>query len=749
MQTTHTFPVKGMHCSSCAQVITKKVAKLPGVAEIHVQFATETASVVFDDTKTSIKDMNTAISPLGYSLLTPDAHTGEDMQSGQEADDRSLRSRVEFMLPLTIVVFLLMMWDIGHQLFSFVPKLSIPMEVLSPLMFVIATLSLFWAGTQYLRGIWSWIRYRTATMDTLVGIGTLTAYVYSSILLLFPQVTRALSLPGHTYFDVTIVVIGFVLLGEYLQKSSKHKTGEAIRRLLSLAPKTARVVREDKEVLIPIDHVVVGDRIIVSAGETIPVDGVILSGETSVDESMITGESLPVDRSKGDSLIGGTINMQGTITYQATRVGNETVLAQITRLVQDAQNSKAPLERFADKVSAVFVPAVMSVALISTVVWLTVGSMLLGSQLGVTYALLSFVGILVIACPCALGLATPTAVIVGIGKAARRGILIKDAESLELLSRVDTIVFDKTGTLTKGDLRVTEILPLVHRVSVHRILSIASSLEAYSHHPLAQAIVAEGKRRKAGSISLTARKEMRGIGVSGKSGGKALRVIQPPEANLASDARIVALQKAGNTVVIVEEDGRTIGAIALSDEPKSHAYEMVKRLHAMGMSTLLLTGDNQYTAENIARQVGISRVYARVTPDKKLAVITALKAEGHRVAMVGDGINDAPALAKADVGIALGSGTDVAIASASITLIGSDIQKIVDVKVIADKTVRTMKQNLFWAFAYNVIGIPIAAGVLYPVWGIFLNPVFAGLAMALSSVSVVSNSLLLGRMRVS
>jgi P-type Cu+ transporter len=767
----HTFTVKGMHCTSCSAIISKKLKKLPGVESCDVNFATEKAKISYDPQKVSVNEMNTEIEKLGYTLRTQesnhathsakqdisDSHmASHDMsamdhsehlgltQTNEEklAELGNLRDKVAFVLPITFLVFALMMWDIASLTLPFVPNLPIPMPLFTAISFVLASVVLFWIGRPYIEAVGKFIQYRVANMDSLVGIGTLTAYIYSSILFLFPPIRVFLSLPEYTYFDVTIVVIGFITLGKYLESASKLRTGEAIEKLLTLQAKTALVIRNGKEVEVSLPEVVVGDVIVVKPGGKVPVDGVVIDGNSSVDEAMISGEALPVDKKKGDTVIGGTINKQGVFRYKATRVGDATMLSQIIRLVEEAQGSKAAIQDLADRVSAIFIPAVLIIAVVAFIVWLTVGSYFLGTSVAISYGLLAFVGVLVIACPCALGLATPTAVIVGVGKGAENGILIKNAESLEKLHLVDTVVFDKTGTITKGIPSVTEIVSFDAAFTEKKILQIAASVEKHSQHPLAVAITAKAEKMKVSLLPVSHFEENEGRGVVGQV-EKQKVIIRKPHAGEQEKKEIVALQEQGKTVVVVEVSHRSVGILAISDTIKENAIDAIKKIHALGLRTVMLTGDNTRAAKYIAQQVGIDEVIAEVLPVEKSDVIKNLQKKGQRVAMVGDGINDAPSLTQAEVGIAMATGSDIAIESSDITLLGGDIAKVGQAIQLSKSTIRTIKQNLFWAFIYNVIGIPLAAGVFYPLFGIFLNPIFAGLAMALSSVSVVGNSLLL------
>ncbi len=751
------YAVKGMHCASCSSIISKKLKKLPGIESCDVNFATEKATISYDPQKTNLDQMNNEIKKLGYTLESTNnhidsmdhtEHTGMNQSKDEKLQELSLlRSKVEFVLPIALLIFLLMMWDIGAKILTFIPTLPLPMPLFNTISFILASIVLFWIGKPYLDAVIRFIKYRVANMDSLVGIGTLTAYLYSSIIFLFPPIKELLLLPEYTYFDVTIVVIGFITYGKFLEARSKLRTGEAIEKLLNLTAKSALVIRNKKEIEIPLSEVITGDILIVKPGAKIPVDGIIISGSSSIDESMISGEPLPVDKREGDIVIGATINKQGSFTYKATKVGSDMMLSQIVKLVEDSQGSKAQIQNLADKVSSIFIPTVLIIALLTFIAWVTVGAYFLGIATAFSYGLLAFVGILVIACPCALGLATPTAIIVGVGKGASTGILIKNAESLEKLHKVNTLVFDKTGTITSGRPTVTNIISLNSNTSHEEIIKIASSLERHSQHPLALAVVEKGKELSVISYKVNDFKESEGVGVSGVISKKKV-VVRKPKSSEHTISEIQELQSQGKTVIVIEIDGKAIGVLAISDTIKESAKSAIAKLRKMHIKTVMLTGDNKRAAEYIAKQVGIDSVKAEVMPKDKSDVIKMLQREGRVVAMAGDGINDAPALTQAEVGIAMATGSDIAIESSDITILGGDIAKIPQGVNLSRATMRTIKQNLFWAFIYNIVGIPLAAGILYPIFGIFLNPVFAGMAMALSSVSVVSNSLLLKRSRI-
>ncbi len=739
-----TYSVSGMHCASCAAIITKELSKVPGVKDPQVNFATEEARVEFSAEPVPVATLNAAVEALGYRLNPKDVETKTstdpttDRKREREQDLQRQLSHVQFALPIALLVFAAMMWEIVARTFISVVNFPIPMELWNKVLFLLSSIVLFWVGQPFLSGLARFVRYRKANMDTLIGIGTFAAWAYSSVITLFPPIREWLRLGSETYFDVTIVVIGFVLLGKYLEAKSKLRTGAAIERLIGLQEKTATVIRDGKELVIPTSEVLVGDLVIVKPGGKIPVDGIVEEGNSTVDESMLTGESMPVDKGVGDTVTGATMNKQGLLRVRTTKVGADTVLSQIVRMVADAQGSKAPIQGLADRISAVFVPTVLVIATLSLGLWLLVGSGPLGFSTALSYGLFAFVSVLVIACPCALGLATPTAIVVGVGRAAQHGILVKNAEALERLSAVDTVVFDKTGTITRGEMQVTDVVS-VAGTTKDELLGLAAAVEAGSEHPLAQAILESAREAKIRIETVEGFHATEGVGVEGHVAGRTVAVRKP--AADTQDEEILRLQDEGKTVVLVSADGKPLGHIAISDTVKPEARAAVKRLTSMGIRSVMVTGDNRRAAEWIAAQVGITEVMAEIMPGDKAQAIKTIQAQGKKVAMVGDGINDAPALAQADVGIAMATGTDIAIESAGITLLSGDISKVPAALRLARTTLRVVRQNLFWAFAYNVIGIPLAAGLLYPSFGFLLNPVFAGMAMALSSVSVVTNSL--------
>ena len=742
------FNVKGMHCASCSSLIKRKISKLQGVETCEVNYATEKAQISYESDKISLVRMNSEIEKIGYEFIDSEAqimdhssHLGiNQIKEDKLQELKKQKDHVLTMIPLMLTSALVMGWEIGAKPFGLWPEMSeIIMEFFHHLLPLFATYAMFVVGVPYLQGIWRFIKYRAANMDTLVGIGTMAAYLYSFVVTAFEGPLASVIDTQQVYYDVTIIVIGFISLGKYLESKSKLKTGEAIEKLINLQAKTALVLREETEVEIPLEEVQVGDTIIVKPGTKVPVDGTIIEGSSSVDESMISGESIPVDKKTGDFVIGSTINKQGHFLFKATKVGSDTMLAQIVKMVEEAQGSQAPIQNLADKISAIFVPIVLIIAVVTLIAWILIGYSFVGLSTAISLGFVCMVGVLVIACPCALGLATPTAIIVGVGKGAENGVLIKNAESLENLKDVDTVVMDKTGTITKGMPKVTDIVTFGTDVTKKELLQFAASLEKKSEHPLAKAIVNEGENKGMKLLKVVNFRAIEGVGVEGSIDKKLFTIRKPEEKS--NNKIIKQLQSDGKTVVLVTSGKKELGAIAISDTIKDSAKVAIQSLHKLGIRVIMLTGDNKFTGEYIAKQVGIDTVIAGVLPQDKANKIKELQEGGRKVAMAGDGINDAPALTQANVGIAMANGTDVAIESADVVLLHGDIDKIANAIKLSKATVSTIKQNLFWAFIYNIIGIPLAAGLLYPISGILLNPVFAGLAMAGSSVSVVLNSL--------
>jgi Cu2+-exporting ATPase/Cu+-exporting ATPase len=755
---TQTYRVKGMHCASCSSVIEKTFRKVDGVHAAEVNYGTEKAKVSFDPSKTNPHDLSKHIEPLGYSLEVPTsaeemgmsesehaAHLGLNQSKKEKLTEvADMRTKVISAIPLAAFAAFVMGWEILAE-YSAAPAMSYTLkEFFHHLLPIFATYILFVVGKPYLLGFYRFLRYGKANMDTLIGIGTSAAFLYSLSVTALEDVLRPFINVEYQYYDVTIVVITFIALGKYLEARSKIKTGDAIEKLLNLQAKTALVIHEGKEVEISVNDVKHGDLIIVKPGTRIPVDGVITEGASFIDESMVTGEPMPAQKKIGDTVVSGTLNTSGSFTFKATKVGSETLLAQIIQMVEDAQGSKAPIQALADKISAIFVPIVLVIAFLTLGTWLIVGSQYLGFSQALSFGLVSFVGILVIACPCALGLATPTAIIVGVGKGAKEGILIKDAATLEKLHKVNTVVVDKTGTITKGKPTLVNIQNL-SSLKDDQLVTILASLEKQSEHPIAHAIVSYAQEKNITLPDVSGFEGIQGKGLKGTVNGIEYFV---GNAKLVSDlklsfdaAKLDAFTSQGKTPVILATKEKVLGFVMVADEIKEESKQAVADLHKLGIKVVMLTGDDEKAAKYIASLVGIDDVLAHVLPQDKLAKIQSFQSQSRIVAMAGDGVNDAPALAQADVGIAMGTGTDVAIESAGITLLGGDISKLVKAIRLSKITMRGIKQNLFWAFIYNIIGIPLAAGALYPVFGWLLNPVFAGFAMAMSSVSVVSNSL--------
>jgi len=735
--------VHGMHCASCEQVISKKVGKLPGVMSVQASFASETANIYFDPSQTSISAMNEVLEKYGYTLENPSTGKEHASNSHSESHDNleSSQTTTQFATPITAVIFFAMLWDIGHRFYpTTIPAFPIPMNVFNALSLALATTFLFWIGRPFLEAVGRFLRYGTAGMDTLVGIGTSVAYLYSSLVLLFPAFGKLIGAPEGLYFDVTIVVIGFITLGKYLEANAKRRTGDAIKKLLGLQVKTALVLRNGKEQELPIDQVIAGDLVLVRPGMKIPVDGVITDGASSIDEAMLTGEPMPIDKKSGDKVSAGTINTTGAFTLKATGVGSDTLLAHIIKLVQESQGSKAPIQRLADKISGIFVPTVLVIAGLTLIAWIAIGSQFIPFGSALSLGIICMVGILVIACPCALGLATPTAIIVGVGKGAMNGILIKNAEALEKLHRVRALIIDKTGTLTIGKPAVASIK--ANGLSENEALVILTSLEKPSEHPLAQSIITYSASKNVQSVPVSKFENLPGRGVRGvihgleySAGGPALLTelgIALPTANKEMNHQ---------TLIFLVQNKDILATVSIGDTIKPEAKRAIGALTSAGIRVIMATGDHEGSAKYVANQLGITEYIAQALPADKLKKVKALQAEGISVAVAGDGVNDAPALAGADVSIAMSTGTDVSIEASDITLLHGDIAKISQAILLSRVTMRTIKQNLFWAFAYNIIGIPLAAGLLYPLFGILLSPAFAGMAMAFSSVSVVTNSL--------
>jgi Cu+-exporting ATPase len=758
--------IEGMTCASCVNRIERYLNKQDGVTKANVNLATERATVTAEP-EVSVAQILGAVEAAGYDarLITdqgeeparqapaePDRHAAT-RESAHEPETRFQQRHLADTRRRLIVASLLTL-PLLLALARMTVAPFLPEVLTNPwLQLAVATPVQFYAGWPFYRGAWKVLRHRATDMNTLIAVGTSAAYFYSLAAILYPGFFRAAGIATGgelpLYFDTAAVIITLILLGRFLEARARSHTSDAIRRLISLAPRTARVIRDGAERDLPIEEVRRGDLVLVRPGEKVAVDGVLRDGRSALDESMVTGESMPVSKHPGDEVIGGTLNTSGSFRFEATRVGRDTVLAQIVRLVQEAQGSKAPIQRLADEVTVYFVPAVLAIAVVTFVVWF-----LLGPEPAFNLALLNTVAVLIIACPCALGLATPTSIMVGTGKGAENGVLFRNAEALERLHKVRAVVLDKTGTLTEGRPRVTDVILAAGATSENELLRLAAGAERGSEHPLGEAIVRHVRDDRRLSIAEpTAFESIPGQGISATVEGR--QVLVGRSAYLARDGielgdladRGEELASAGKTPVCVAVDGRASGAIAIADTLKAGSRAAVAELNRLGLQVIMLTGDNETTARAIAREAGVDRVLADVRPDEKAAQVRRLQADGKLVAMVGDGVNDAPALAQADVGIAIGTGTDVAIESSGVTLMSGDLRAVVTAFALSRATMRNIRQNLFWAFAYNIALIPLAAGAFYPVTGVLLDPIFAAAAMAASSVTVVSNALRLRTFR--
>ena len=748
-----TLDIAGMHCASCALNVENSLKKVEGVSRAAVNFATEKAYVEYDPSALSVHDLERVVEHAGYSVVKQKAVRDDGDVSLKETaidSEKAARKRDIDVLKIKLAVSAvfaipLLYFAMGHHVHLPLPSLSD--DAMAAIQLAL-TLPIVAAGYQfYTVGIGAVVKNRSASMDTLVALGTGTAFLYSLAISILIWSGNAKYGMNDFYYEVAGLLIVFILLGRYLEAVAKGRTSASIRKLLELQSKTALVVRDGVEAEIAIDEVLVGDEVVLKPGSAVSVDGFVVEGSSSIDQSLLTGESLPVDKAVGDEVIAGTINKGGWLKFEATKVGADTALAQIIRLVEEAQGSKAPVQRLADKVSAYFVPIVLAIGVITFLAWYLSGYDL-------SFALKAFIAVIIVACPCALGLATPTAVIVGTGKGAENGILMKDAATLELTCKVDTVVFDKTGTLTRGKPAVTDIIVLSESYSEDAILGLAAAVEQRSEHHIGNAIVAKAVERKVSIPEIADFSATTGKGVEAKCNGSSVLVANSKlfaERGIdvsKAEADVAKLEGQGKTVVLVGIDSKAVGIIAVADTAKEHAAETVTRLKEMGRKVVMISGDNRRSAESIARQLGIDSVLAEVLPEDKAAEIKKLQAGGVKVAMVGDGVNDAPALVQADVGIAIGSGTDVAIESGGIVLVKDDIRDVVRTLELSCYTMRKIKQNLFWAFFYNAVAIPVAAGALYPATHFLLNPIIAGEAMAFSSVSVVMNSLSMRRYRL-
>ncbi len=735
------FKVHGMHCASCANIIERSLKKNPAVNSVEVNALTERAKIDFDEGQTSVEEFSRVLAPLGYTIETDEVKK-EGASSEKEKELQTMKTKVLLALPLAVLSIAMMIWETGIE-FAWFPEMNpVVKTFLHHLFPLFATYVLFGIGQNYVVAVFRFFRYGKANMDTLIGLGTLTAFLYSFLISAFENSLPVGIDPSKSYYDVTIVVVSFITLGKYLEAKSKLKTGDAIQKLMALQAKDAWVIRDGKEIRVAISDVKVGEELRVKPGERIPVDGEVTEGSSYVDESMLTGEPVAVLKEVGDRVTAGTLNTKGSFIFKAARVGEDTVLSHIVKMVEEAQSSKAPIQALADKISAVFVPVVLAIALLSFVGWMVVGNF--------SFALVSFVGVLVISCPCALGLATPTAIVVGVGKGAKEGILVKDAATLELLSTVDTLVVDKTGTLTVGKPELVSTLNFSERKE-DMLLSLLASLEQLSEHPLAHALVASAKAQDLVLKKVEDFEAVKGKGVRGRMQGKlylagSLAFMESEKVHMKSlsaelKKEIETQTRKGQTPLYFAEDGELLATYFVADALRENTKAVVAQLKKRGYRVIMLTGDMKSTAEAIGQEAGVDEVMAELMPADKLKKIKELQKAGARVAMVGDGVNDAPALAQADVGIAMSTGSDIAIESAGMTLLHGDIGKLAKALRLSQLTMQGIHQNLFWAFFYNVVGIPLASGILFPLTGWLLSPVIAGAAMAFSSVSVVSNSL--------
>ncbi|NES95859.1 MAG: copper-translocating P-type ATPase [Desertifilum sp. SIO1I2] len=746
METTQ-LQLHGMMCASCASAVEKAIQNVSGVRACQVNFAAEQATIEYNPQKTSLEKIQQAVANAGYQAQPLEAEAADNLDASQQAVQENLKRKTI----VGVIVSAILIFG-GLPMMTGLEIPWIPMWLHHPLLqLVLTTPVMFWCGSLFFVGAWKALQHRTANMNTLIAVGTGAAYLYSLFATFFPQILLAQGLTADVYYEVAAVIIGMILLGNYFEARAKKQTSAAIRALVGLQAKTARVIRHHQEIDIPIAQVKVGDIVLVRPGEKIPVDGTIVEGSSTVDESMVTGESIPIQKKPGDEAIGATLNKTGSFKLKALRVGKDTVLAQIVRLVQQAQSSKAPVQRLADRITGWFAPSVIAIAILTFLIWFNFTGNL-------TISLMTTIGVLIIACPCALGLATPTSIMVGTGIGAEHGILIQGGESLELAHKIQTLVLDKTGTLTQGKPVVTDFVTVrgTEDGNELKLLQLAAAVERHSEHPLAEAIVTYAQAQQV-ATPLPEAQQFEAIAGAGVQAQIQDRLVQMGTTRWMEDlgidtsalcGHLQALEQASKSTAWIAIDGQAEGLLAIADALKPSSPQAVQALKKLGLEVVMLTGDNRSTAESIARQVGITRVFAEVRPDLKAETIKAIQQEGKVVAMVGDGINDAPALAQADIGIAIGTGADVAIAASDITLISGDLQGIVTAIKLSRATINNIRQNLFFAFIYNTAGIPIAAGILYPFTGWLLNPILAGIAMAFSSVSVVTNALRLRNFKV-
>ena len=732
--------IRDMHCASCVSHIEEALGRTPGVTSANVSLTANIAEVEYDPAIADETTICKAIEGAGYTPVAESDAAGEEAIEAEQAREyRTLMRKFWFAAILSLPIMAFSYPDLIPGLREWMPAGSETRRLVWALLGVLTLPVLLWSGSQFYTGMWRALKHRSANMHTLIAIGVTAAYLYSAVAVAFPEWFPTAAL-AEVFWDVSAVVVALVVLGMALEVKAKGRTSEAIKKLMHLQAKTARVVRDGREVDVPVDEVVVGDIVVVRPGEKVPVDGEVVEGSSTVDESMITGESMPVEKRIGDEVIGGTINKTGSFRFRATKVGKDTALANIIRMVKDAQSSKAPIQRIVDVVAGYFVPTVMILATIAFVAWY-----IFGPEPRIIYATIVFVTTLIIACPCALGLATPTSLTVGIGKGAEHGILIRSGDALQTAEKLDAVVLDKTGTITRGEPALTDVVAAGgHRED--EVLRLAASLERGSEHPLGEAVVKGAEAKKIAFAACEDFAAIPGHGVSGRIDGRTVllgnaKLMRERGIDIATlEAAWERLAEEGKTPMYVAIDGTAAGLVAVADTVKPDSGAAIAELRHMGIEVVMITGDNARTANAIARQVGVDRVLAEVLPDQKAHEVQKLQLEGKTVGMVGDGINDAPALAQADVGFAIGTGTDVAIEASDITLIKGSLRGVVTAIEISRATMRNVRQNLLGAFGYNTLGIPIAMGVLYPFTGLLLSPLIAAAAMAFSSVTVVSNA---------
>lgn len=755
MNTTKIYKVEGMHCASCVSVIQNKVAKIEGIKSVSVGLATEKATVILEENKhIPLEALNASISSLGYSFIdTENASSSMQSANHDDHDSNDMMSEMRYIIPMIIFSFIMMFWDVLEDNKLVQPMPETLYEFAHHLMPIFATFVLFGIGRKYIKATWIFFKTRTANMDTLVGISTIVAFIYSLTITAFDKVLAPYIDVTSNFYDVVIVVIGLIALGQSLEARARRKTNEALQKLAELSSKYALIERDGKEIEVPIEQIIVGDVVVIKPNEKVPVDGIVIFGNSSIDESNLTGESVPVDKINGDQVFSGTQNFQGLLKVRVEKDTKDTALSHIISIVENAQNSKAPIERIADRISGIFVYIVLGIAVVTFISWFVFAPATFGLAKTLAFALSTTMAVLVIACPCSLGLATPTAIITGVGTGARRGILIKNAESLEKLAKIQAIVFDKTGTLTENKLSVEGIFcqdkdHVCNEEDTKFKQSLTFALTKASHHPISQSVANWFANTDTKEAKIENVQETGGKGVSAVHEGTKYYV---GSISYATEVTNVSLEKirenfheerfdSGRELYLFS-DKEVLSLIKIHDTVKATAKEEIAKLKKLGLKVIMATGDHKKTGESVAKELGIDEVYSDVKPEDKLNIVKDLQAKGLRVAMIGDGVNDSPALAQADVAISMSNGSDIAIESSDIVLLNGDIGKVAEAVNLAKKTNRTIWQNLIWSFGYNSIGIPVAAGVLYPFFGFLLSPAVAGAIMAFESITVVANSL--------